>query len=62
VKTFFIVLGALLLGAGALWLWQKRKLVILAEKNQDIIGAASDAASLVGDVQSIFSKGLSGRT
>jgi hypothetical protein len=62
VKTFFIVIGALLLGAGALWLWQKRGLIQLAEKNKDIIDAASSGASLVGDIKSIFSTPLSART
>jgi hypothetical protein len=62
VKTFLIVLAALLVGAGALWLWQKRKLVELAEKNQDIIGAATDATNLVSDVKSIFSRSLSSRS
>lgn len=62
MKTFLIVIGALLLGAGALWLWQKRSLLQTAEKNQDIIDAASSATSLVGDIKSIFSRPLSSRT
>ena len=62
MKTFLIILGALLVGAGALWLWQKRGLIQTAEKNKDIIDAASSATSLVGDIQSIFSRPLSSRT
>ncbi len=62
MKTFFIFLGALLLGAAALWLWQKKGLIETAEKNSDIIDAASSATSLVGDIKSIFSKPLSSRT
>lgn len=62
MKTFFIVVGALLLGAGALWLWQKRGLIQTAEKNQDILDAAGSVQSLVGDVKSIFSRPLSSRT
>lgn len=62
MKTLFIVLGALLLGAGALWLWQKRSFIQTAEKNKDIIDAGSSISSLIGDVKSIFSRPLSSRT
>ena len=61
MKTFLIIVGAVLLGAGLLWLWQKRSVIQTAEKNKDIIDAAGSVQSLIGDVKSIFSRPLSSR-
>ena len=62
MKTFFIFLGAFVLGLAALWLWQKKQLIETAEKNKDIIDAGASISNLVGDVKSIFSRPLSSRT